>query len=236
MKGTVTTMADKKTPTLKENFINAVDGFFRSRTIIIWIALGIVLVGFITFAILIEVNKDIENKATALAEDAQTKYSNWMNESDEKKKIVLEEEMNDLINGVIKNYPGRYAAMRASLVRARYLYAKQDWEKAARAYFDVAKQFSGSVAAPTCLVNAAVTYEENNDIEKAKEIYADLVARYKTSYEVPYALFSLGRLNEQSKNYSDATKYYTELEDKHSMSSWTLIAQNRKIFLKSIGY
>lgn len=229
-------MPDKKNPTLKEKFVNSIDALFRSRTIIIWIILAAIVVGFIVFAIWIEVDKDIENKATALAEEAQTSYTNWLYETDEKKKTVQEEELNEKINAVIKNYPGRYASLRASIVKAKYLYTKKDWEKSARAYLDIARQFPGSAVAPTCMVNAAVSYEENNEIDKAKGVYTDLIAKFKSSHEVPYAIFSLGRLNEQTKNYAEATKFYTQLEDSYSMSSWTLIAQNRKIFLKSMGF
>jgi tetratricopeptide (TPR) repeat protein len=85
-------------------------------------------------------------------------------------------------------------------------------------------------------VNAAAMYEEMNDFDAAIKTYQDVLAKYKSSYEVPYVIYCLGRVNEQKKNYPEAAKYYTQLEDEHSSSNWTLMAQNRKIYLKSIGF
>jgi tetratricopeptide (TPR) repeat protein len=229
-------MLDKNNLTLKQKLIHAIDSFFKSKTILIWMFLGLVLVAFIGFSIWTEIDKKINNEATTLAEEAQSDFSSWSYENDQKKKTVLEEQLLEKIDKIIKNYSGRYAALRGSLLRAKLYFIKKDWEKSARYYLEISKTFPKSFIAPTSMVNAAVAFEEMNDLDKAIKTYTDLVAGYKNSYEVPYAIFSLGRIYEQKKSYSDATKYYTELEDKHGTSNWTLIAQNRKILLKAMGY
>ncbi len=52
-------MLEKKKETLKGKFINAVENFFRAKTLIIWIILGIAVVGFIVFTAWTEVDKKI---------------------------------------------------------------------------------------------------------------------------------------------------------------------------------
>jgi tetratricopeptide (TPR) repeat protein len=229
-------MLEKKKETLKEKIIGFLDKFFRSKTMIIWIILGVVLVGFIVFTAWSEIDKKINQEGTALAEAASDQYRDWLYEKDEKKKTVQEEELLAKIEKVLKDYPGRYASLRASILRAQYYNAKKDWEKSARYYLEITKTFPSNFIAPECMINAAAAYEEMNDPDKAIKTYTDLLAQYKNSYETAYVIYSLGRVNEQKKNYAEATKYYTELEDKHSASNWTLIAQNRKIYLKSIGH
>jgi tetratricopeptide (TPR) repeat protein len=236
MKGTVTNMLEKKKETLKGKFIGIMESFFRSRTIVIWVILGALLVGFIGFIAWSEIDKGINQETTAKAEAAMNKYSEWVYGTDEKKKTVLEEELLASINSIIKDYPGRYAALRASILRAKYYGVKKDWEKSAKYYLETAKLFPKDVLAPQCAINAAIAYEEKNDVENAIKIYTDILSSYKDSFEIPYVLFSLGRVNEQKKNYPEAVKYYTDLEDNHTASNWTLLAQNRKIYLKTIGY
>jgi tetratricopeptide (TPR) repeat protein len=229
-------MLEKKKETLKGKFINAVENFFRAKTLIIWIILGIAVVGFIVFTAWTEVDKKINEEATAKVESAEDDYSNWLYEKDEKKKTVLEEQLLASLDKIIRDYPARFAALKASVTKAKYFAAKKDWEKSARYFMETAKGFPKAFIAAECMVNAASAYEEMSDPDKAIKTYNDVLSTYKDSYEVPYVLFSLGRINEQKKNYQEANKYYSELEDKHSMSSWTLIAQNRKIYLKSMGY
>ncbi len=229
-------MLEKKKETLKGKFIGLLEQFFRSKTIIVWIILGILLAGFIGFTAWSEIDKNTNQEAAVMAEDAMTKFTDWSGESDDKKKTVLEEELLASIDAIMKRYPGRYAALRASVIKAKYYFDKKDWESSARYYLETAKLFPRTVLAEQSMINAASAYEEMNDPDKAIKVYTDFLSAYKSSFQVPYVLFSLGRTSEQKKNYTDANKYYTELEEKYSSSDWNLVAQNRKIYLKSIGY
>lgn len=222
----------KEKLTLKQRIVDAIDDFFRRRFIIFWILLCIVIAVIIGIFIWNEIDKNIKEKSATLVEEAGEKYAEWISESDENIKTAVEEELLEDLSAIIKEYPKKYAAQRALSIRANLYYEKEEWEKAAIDYSDVAESFPKSFYSPVALFNAAVCFDEIDESGSALAALTKLVTTYKDSYNVPYALYMMGRISEQNGKHSEAEQYYVQLKDDYSHSNWSKLAQNRIIYLK----
>jgi len=225
-------MAQKEQLSFKEKILEKIDYFFSTKAIIIWIFIGIIVVGVIAVFVWVEIDKSINEHATIRAEKVQEKYSEWIREKDEQKKDKIEEELLQMVGEIIKEYPNRYAEQRALSIRADVHVRKKEWNRAVEDYLLIIKKFSNTFIAPIYLVNAGICYEEMGDLDNAFAMYSKLVETYDDSFELPYALYSMGRIHEMRKDYSEAEMVYTQLEDEYTLSNWSKIAQNRKIYLK----
>ncbi|MBN1696097.1 MAG: tetratricopeptide repeat protein [Spirochaetales bacterium] len=224
----------KEKISFKDRILDIIDNFFRKRGMLIWIILGIVLVVIIGIFIWVEIEKSIRETSTIEIEKAEKLFSDWRYENDENKKEKFEENFMESISDIIKKYPDRYAAQRGLFIRAQFYSQKEEWDKAARDYLDCAESFPKAYYAADCLYNAGVCYENRGEPEEALKIYADCEEKYPESHIVGRALFSMGRIYEVSGKYREAEDIYTKLENDHSLSNWSSLAQNRKIYLKTI--
>jgi TolA-binding protein len=225
----------KEKVSFKDSVLLLIDNFFRKRAMLIWIALGIVLVFVIVIFVWVEIEKSTSERSTKQIENAEKIFSEWILENDEDKKTRKEEELLQRLSSIIKEYPNRYATQKALFLRAHFFSEKKDWDKAARDYLDCAGSFPKAYYVADCLYNAGVCFENKGDVDTALQTYTDCVKKYPESHIIPRVLFSMGRIYESKGMYKEADELYTKLETDHSLSNWSKLAQNRKIYLNTMG-
>lgn len=204
----------------------------RSLFLVIIIAVGVALVGFVAYS---EIHKARLDRSLSLVEQAQSDFDNWKSASDAKKPD-LEKPLLQSLAGIIKNYPRLYSAQRALFLRGSFYYEKKDWKQAQSNFATLAKRFPTSYLAAVSLIDAGAASENGNDMTTATSDYQK-VADMKGSdvSEKPLAILSLGRIAEQQKSYTDAKKYYDQLVNDYPSSDWTNLARDRIISLQVAG-
>jgi len=226
-------MSQNRESTFKETLITNIENFFKTKRISLWVILAVFL-GFIIFFIILNENtKHIVEVSTELVEGVDKKFSDWLDETDETKKGVLEEEINKELATILAKYPKSYAAQRGLFIRAQYYIKKKEWENAAKDYLTISKSFAKSILAEESLLNAASCYEELTNYNEAISLHKEFQNKYPNSFKMIYSLFSTGRIFEQTQNYVEAGKIYEKMETDYSTSGWTKLAQNRLIDLNA---
>jgi TolA-binding protein len=138
------------------------------------------------------------------------------------------------VEALIGKYAGTFAAQRAYAVRANIAFENKDWDKAAETWIELARKAPKSYIAPIALMNAAAALEEKGDPAKSLEILESLTKGYSTAFpEMPRVLFSIGRLSEAKESFETASTNYNKIIDEYPSSSWTKLARNRIIYLKT---
>ena len=219
-------------PSGTATFLHRLTSIVHSLRYILLGVLGALVVLIITWAIVIEVRSNRTESATVLAERAQERLDEWIDEEDEEKKAIIAEELQGTLLSIIDTYPRLYATQRAYHIQGSFLFRSEQWEVAANSFLDLAEKFPKSYLAPISIVNAAVSYEEAEQDVRALETYRRIIDEFaEVSPEIPRVLFSLGRLSETVGTTQQALEYYTRLVDEYSTSSWTNLARDRIIYL-----
>jgi tetratricopeptide (TPR) repeat protein len=219
-------------PSGTATFLHRLTSIVHSLRYILLGVLGALVVLIITWAIVIEVRSNRTESATVLAERAQERLDEWIDEEDEEKKAIIAEELQGTLLSIIDTYPRLYATQRAYHIQGSFLFRSEQWEVAANSFLALAEQFPKSYLAPISIVNAAVSYEEAEQYVRALETYRRIIDEFaEVSPEIPRVLFSLGRLSETVGTTQQALEYYTRLVDEYSTSSWTNLARDRIIYL-----
>jgi tetratricopeptide (TPR) repeat protein len=219
-------------PSGTTTFLQRLASIVHSLRYILLGVLGALVVLIITWAIVIEVRSNRTESATVLAEHAQERLDEWIDEEDEEKKAIIAEELQGTLLSIIDTYPRLYATQRAYHIQGSFLFRSEQWEVAANSFLDLAEKFPKSYLAPISIVNAAVSYEEAEQDVRALETYRRIIDEFaEVSPEIPRVLFSLGRLSETVGTTQQALEYYTRLVDEYSTSSWTNLARDRIIYL-----
>ena len=205
------------------------------KTIVFTFA-GIVVVIIGIFAYF-QIQENRANEAAQMAEELQRDYEAWQDAEGEEQS-TLEEAIQDFIDELVDRYSGTYAASRALMIRAEIDWEQEEWPAAAEIYVRVAEEYRESHVAPVALFNAATAEEAAGNPETALAHVDTLIERYgdgEPTPELARALFTRGRLNEELQNYEIAEDAYDRLVDDHPESSWTNLARNRIIALKTRG-
>lgn len=214
------------------NFISQSVQRFRIVLLVILVAAAALFLGYVVYN---EINKKVASNATTAAEQAQTAFDTWQNESDATKKAALEKDLRAQLDTLIRRYPRQYGAQRGLFLRADLNYGVQAWDAARKDFESLAARFPDSYLAPVSLFNAAVSAEEAGDAAGAAALYARISASYKDSTVAPRALFDTGRLAEQRGAWSDAQAAYEQIDTLYSQSTWDKLAKNRIIELRVQG-
>lgn len=205
------------------------------RTIVIGFA-AIIVVTLGVFAYY-QIQENRANDAARLAETLQEDYESWQN-AEEEERAELEEAVQSSIDEIVSDYAGTYAAARAVMIRAEIAWEKEEWAASAESYLQVASEHPDSHLAPVALFNASAAEESAGNLDTALGHVNTLLEDYGDegpTPEIARALFTRGRLNEEQQNYEDAADTYNDLVDEHPDSSWTNLARNRIIALKTRG-
>ena len=136
---------------------------------------------------------------------------------------------------IMSKYGKRYAAAKASMIKAEVLMASKDIAGAEKAYVASAESYPKSHLAPVALSNAAAAAEDRGDSEAALKHLLKAEASYPSAPGAGRIMLSIGRIYESSKQYDKAMEAYGRLIASGVESDWTKLAHTRIILLKSQG-
>ncbi len=221
---------EKKTPYMKFH------DFLRKYRVFVLGAFAAAMLALIGVAIGTAISDAAVKAATAGLERLDTDYSAYQSEQDAAKKAELEKALLASIDGLVKKWPHRYAALRAQSYKAKIEEAKKDWASAEKDWLAIAADSPDSYLAPVALQAAASAAEEQGATDRAIADYKKVTEKYgDKTIGIPHAYFSLGRLAEQSKDYAAAMAAYQKLTSTWPDGDWTKLATDRILFLKSQG-
>lgn len=221
----------------KTRIADAVSQFLLRYWKIIVAVLVIIAVVIIAVFAYLEIRSARENASARAFEELQDDYQSWQ-EAEEGERASLEETVRSQIEEITNEYSGMYAAARALMIGAEISWEKEEWDEAASKYETVAENHSEIHLGPVALFNAAAAQDAAGKPEAAVQLLDTFVERYsggEPTPELTRALFSRGRLYEQLEDFGSAADSYERLVNEHSESSWTNLAQNRIIALKTRG-
>ncbi len=138
-------------------------------------------------------------------------------------------------DAIMAKYGKRYAAAKASIIKADVLMASKDLEGAEKAYAASAESYPKSHLAPVALSNAAAVAEDRGDADAALKHLLKAEASYPNAPGAGRITLSIGRIYESSKQYGKAMEAYARLIASGTDSDWTKLAHTRIILLKSQG-
>jgi tetratricopeptide (TPR) repeat protein len=220
---------EKKTPYMKFH------DFLRKYRVIVLGVFGAAMLALIGVAIGTMIS-DAVKAATTSMEKLDSEYAAYESEQDQAKKAELEKTFLASVDGVIRKWPHRFAALRAQAYKAKIAESKKDWPAAEKDWLAVAAAAPDAYLAPVALQGAALAAEEQGAHDRAAANYKTLVDKYgDKTIGIPHAYFSLGRLAEQAKDYAAAMTAYQKVVSTWPDGDWTKLATDRIIFLKSRG-
>ena len=219
----------------KKRLQDVIAEFISAKRTVILVFFGLVILFFLSFAVYTEIDKNINEEATVLAENAQQKYDDWLNEDDSNNKSEIETELMEQLDKIITDYSGKYAALRALYTKGLVYYNKEEWQSAYESFILTDDDFKGTYLHSLCIFLAGVCQEELNNPESAIDAYEAVYENYKHMPLITNVVFSIGRLYDEQGNYEKAQEYYNILKADYGSSIWTKYAINRVIYLKSAG-
>jgi tetratricopeptide (TPR) repeat protein len=221
---------EKKTPYMKFH------DFLRKYRVLVLGVFGAAMLALIGVAVGTGISDAAVNAATSSLEKLDADYAVLGAEQDQAKKADLEKVFLASIDGVIKKWPHRFAALRAQAYKAKIEETKKDWAGSEKDWLAIADSSPDSYLAPVALQAAAAAAEEQGAPDRASAYYKKLVDKYgDKTIGIPHAYFALGRLAEQSKDYAAAMTAYQKVVSTWPDGDWTKLATDRIIFLKSQG-
>ena len=217
---------EKKTASAKLN------GFLennRKPVIISFIVVLVLVVGFITTAIILSTSS---NKNLAKVE---AYYYEVMDTSTDIEDSEVTKRATECIEKLVPyTKKGGIAGVRANMLSAELAYILADYESAVSYYDAAIAKGKKSYTAPVCMYNKASCYEELGKLAEAAESYK-AAAEFEEFGMVSHAYFSLGRVLEAQGDYAGAVEAYKTLNDKFSDDDWGNLAKTRIIELQSQG-
>jgi len=226
--------AAQATPVEKVKFTERLNDFmFANRKIflIIGVAILILIVGLGIYSV---VSTNIVTTSTIALEKLESGYEGW-NAVAETDKAAKGAELVAEADSLISKYGKRYAAARASVIKAEVLFSLNDITGAEKAYAATAESYPKSTMAPVALANAAAIAEDRGDSDAALIYLNKAVIEYPDAPGSGRILLSLGRIYESTRLYDKAMETYTRLLATGTESDWTKIAHDRIILMKSQG-
>jgi tetratricopeptide (TPR) repeat protein len=199
--------------------------------------LAAIVVVIVVVFVYLQIQSSRANDAARALEQLEEDYQGWL-EAEEEGKDELEESVLSQVEDIVGRYSGMYAAGRALMLRAELHWENEAWADSASDYKRVADDYTETHLGPVALFNASAAEEAAGNAETAIEHINLLIERYsgeEPTPELARALFTRGRLNEAENNYDLAAESYNRLVDEHPQSSWTNLARNRIIALKTRG-
>lgn len=221
----------------EKNFVQKLSEFVNKKKII-FLSIAGALLGILVIVGLYSVvsNSVLQNSSRAM-EEIRTKIASWNNESEEAKKMEIENGILVDIDKVVKKWPRSFAAQQALFTKGSLYAVKADWVNAESFSLEAAKKLPKTYLAPIALESAAVAAEEQGKTDVALEYYNQLIAKYKEDTpNLAHAYFSVGRLQEGKSNWKAALENYGKLLSDFSDSDWSKLAKDRVVYLKAKGY
>lgn len=226
--------AAQAAPADEVKFVERLNDFMhanRTLFLVVGIAILVIVAGLGVYSI---VSADLVTKSTIALEKLEKQFESWetVPEAD---KAVKGAEIVAEADAVLAKYGRRYAAARASVIKAEILSGVNDAAGAEKAYAAAASDYPKSHIAPVALANAAAIAEDRGDTDAALAYLEKAVAGYPDAPGAGRAMLSIGRIYETTKQYEKAMETYSRLLATGTESDWTKIAHDRIILLKSQG-
>jgi tetratricopeptide (TPR) repeat protein len=214
-----------------------ISDFVQKHRIVFISAISALVLALVSIGLFTIITNTISERSSRAMEIVRTKITTWSGEAEETKKADIEKEILAEIDIVIKKWPKSFAAQQALFTKAGLSAVKLDWENAETLSIEAAKRNPKSYLAPIALESAAVAAEEQGKPDSALDYYLKIISDYKgDTPNFAHALFSASRLYEGKSEWKKAIENYQLLVADYSNSDWALLAKNRIIYLKSLGY
>ncbi|OHD14498.1 MAG: hypothetical protein A2Z96_08175 [Spirochaetes bacterium GWB1_48_6] len=229
-----TKTAAQANPQEKVKFVERVNAFMHTNRKVFLFLVIAVLVGVVGLGVYSAISSNLVVKSTIALDSLETSYKEFSSLEDAEKTTKSV----DLITGadvLIAKYGKRYAAVRASMIKAEILFALNDVAAAEKLFAATADLYPKSHLAPVALANAAGIAEDRGDFDLALTYLNKVESAYPVAPGIGHIKLSIGRIYETTKLYDKALETYTKLVATGVESDWTKIAHDRIILMKSQG-
>jgi len=229
-----TKTAIQASPQEQVKFVDRINDFMHANRKVFLFLVVAVMVGVVGLGIFSAVSSNLVVKSTIALDGLEASYKEFsvLEESEKPaSSLTLIEETDKLI----AKYGKRYAAVRASMIKAEVLLAINDAPAAEKALASLAETYAKSHLAPVALANAAAIAEDRGDADLALTYLTRIESTYPSAVGIGRITLSIGRIYEATKLYEKAFETYTRLVATGAESDWTKIAHDRIILLRSQG-
>lgn len=128
-------------------------------------------------------------------------------------------------------YPNTPAAEYAQLFKGDFLYAKEDFAKAADTYKNLLQARTQAVRNVAAL-SLAAAYQANGNYKESADVAADFIKNNPTSFALPQAYLTLALSQELAGNTEKAVEYYTYLLENYTKTYFGTFAKDKLAALK----
>jgi len=202
--------------------------FLRYGKVLIVFSL-VLLATVIGVVIFNEIQKNRISQGTILVETLEEDYIDF---------LMSEKETEDpdpilgTIDKISRQFPNTFFHQRALLIQGLLFEGKEDFEEAARSFFEISRIPIDSHLVEVGLIRGYQNYEAAGNLEMAISTLEELIRLRPDGIQAPRSMFNLGRLYEELAQNELALDQYQRLLIKFPSSSWTNLAQARIIFLE----
>lgn len=132
-----------------------------------------------------------------------------------------------MLDAVIKEYPGTYAAAHARLTKARYLIDKKNYEEAKNTLQPIIDSSKPKQLLPLALSMLGSIYEDEENYEKALKTYSLFLEKFPEHFFASRIYESIARIYELTGNINEAISTYEKIATLFPATEWSSMAQER---------
>jgi predicted negative regulator of RcsB-dependent stress response len=229
-----TKTAAQASPQEQVKFVDRINDFMHSNRKVFLFLFSAILVGVVGLGVYSAVSSNLVVKSTIALDGLEASYKEFsaleVAEKASKSATLIAE-----ADTLTSKYGKRYAAVRASLIKAEVFAAINDFQASEKALTSLADTYPKSHLAPVALANAAAIAEDRGDTDLALTYLTRIESSYPVAPGLGRVTLSIGRIYETTKLHDKAFETYTRLIATGVESDWTKIAHDRIILLKSQG-
>jgi len=231
---TGTKTAAQASPQEQVKFVDRINDFMHANSKVFLVLVVAILAGVVGLGIYSAVSSNLVVKSTIALESLEATFSEFiaLEESDKATKSTA---LISQADALASKYGKRYAAVRATMIKAEVLSATNDVSAAEKVLASLADTYPKSHLAPVALSNAAAIAEDRGDNDMALKYLTRIESEYPSASGIGRVTLSIGRIYETTKLYDKAQESYAKLIATGVESDWTKIAHDRIILLKSQG-
>lgn len=219
-------------PQEQVKFVDRINDFMHANRKIFLLLVGATLIGVVGLGVYSAVSSNLEVKSALALDSLEKSYKDFI-ALEEAEKAGSSVALIAEADKISATYGKRYAAVRASMIKAEILSAINDSTAAEKLFVSLAEIYPKSHLAPVAMANAAAIAENRGDTELALTYLTKIISTYPSAPGIGRIKLSIGRIFEATNLYDKAFETYTELIATGVESDWTKLAHDRIIILKS---
>jgi tetratricopeptide (TPR) repeat protein len=189
----------------------------------------LLLITVVSVVIFNEIQRNRINQATALIEELEETYIDFLTSVEENPTAVP---VAQLVEKVINQFPNSYFHQRALLIHGLLKENQELHSDAAERFFAISQISVDSHLVEIGLIRAYQNFEAAGNFDQAINSLQELLQIRPQGIQVPRSLFNIARLYEAQNNTVRALEFYHRLTIEFPTSSWTNLAQARILFLQ----